>query len=506
MNPKTGRAPSFRSVYSRSVILLTFTNVLIFIIIAMAYYGVVSISIVRQQSGQLTSVANAVADVVRRGIDPQTGELNSSHLLDYLNFAAESTGSTAWVVNRDGEIVLKTGVPVPLLDQLGFTPRGFYEVPDALLIGSQPDSDGVTQANGLDGSFVGQPDDWVTAAVPMRTPSGQYLGEIQLHRKIDYSSRDSWYMTGGVASSFILALIVALLIIGTLSHTITRPIRLLSEAAERVARGDLSARVKIPGVDTERKDEPIITDDLTSLVKTMNHMIDMLNHQERDRRDFIASVSHDLRTPITSIRGFVEGMLDGTIAPGRYEHYLEIVKNESVRLQNLINTMFEMNLLESSMAYKMGAFDINQLLRESIVSLEPMLSEKKITVRVDMPDSGHDKLLAFGDRDAIRRVVYNIITNAIQFTPLEGTIAVSTRKSRYKMIEVSIEDSGPGVRDEDNDKVFDRFYKRDRSRTGKGSGLGLFICRTILSAHGQRIKVDKSELGGARFTFTLSAP
>lgn len=506
MGPAVSANRSFKSVYSRSVILLTFTNVVIFMVIALVYYGIVSIAIVRQQSSQLHNVASAVAEVMSRGLDPKSGQLTGTNMLDYLNFAAESTSSTAWVINQDGDIVLKTGVPLPMINRLSFSSRGFYTVPSALLAGPAAGRTGITQTNGLDGVFEGQEDDWVTAAVPLRTPSGVYFGEVQLHRKIDYSSRDSWYMTNGIATSFILALVVALLIIGTLSHTITRPIRLLSEAAERVARGDLSARVVIPGIDTTTNNTPLVTDDLTSLVRTMNHMIDMLNHQERDRRDFISSVSHDLRTPITSIRGFVEGMLDGTIAPGRYLHYLEIVKNESIRMQNLINSMFEMNLLESGKSYKMGVFDINQVLREAVVGLEPLLSEKKLGVQIDIPDSGHSRLLVIGDREAISRVVYNILTNAIQFTPREGIIAIASRQGRNKHIEVSIEDSGPGINEHDAGKVFDRFYKIDRARTGKGAGLGLFICRAILSAHGQRITVDKSDLGGARFTFTLASP
>lgn len=506
MSPAAIRTRSFRSVYSRSVILLTFTNVVIFMVVALVYYGIVSIAIVRQQSNQLSATASAVAEVMTRSIDPETGQIIGVNTLDYLNFAAESTRSYAWVINKDNDLILKTGIPIPLIEHLSFSIMGFYHVPPNLLAGSLAPSTGLTRTNGLDGTLAGQPEDWITAAAPLKTPAGVYFGEVQLHRMIDYSSRDSWYMTNGIAFSFIVALIIALLIIGTLSYTITRPIRLLSAAAERVARGDLSTRVVIPGIANDTTSTPLVTDDLTSLVHTMNHMIEMLNNQERDRRDFISSVSHDLRTPITSIRGFVEGMLDGTIAPGRYLHYLEIVKNESIRMQNLINGMFEMNLLESGKSYKMSAFDINQVLREAVVGLEPLLSGKKIGVQIDIPDSGHTRLVAIGDREAISRVVYNILTNAIQFTPKEGTIAITSSMARSKQLEVSIEDSGPGINENDIGKVFDRFYKQDRSRTSKGAGLGLFICRAILSAHGQKITLTKSELGGARFTFTLAAP
>jgi signal transduction histidine kinase len=506
MSLVTVRNRAARSVYSRSIIMLTFTNVAIFMVIMLVYYGVVSVAIVRQQSSQLTSVASAVAEVMTRSIDPISGQVVGVNTFDYLNFAAESTSSIAWVINKDGEIILKTGIPILLLDKLPISSKGYYRVPPNLLAGADAPKTGVTETNGLDEVFSGQTTDWITAAIPLWTEAGDYFGEVQLHRKMDYSSRDSWYMTNGIVFSFIIALIIALLIIGTLSHTITHPIRLLAEAAEKVARGDLSARVVIPGVNNDSNVSPLLTDDLTSLVSTMNHMIEMLNYQEHDRRDLISSISHDLRTPITSIRGFVEGMLDGTIPQERYKHYLEIVKNESIRLQNLVSSMFEMSLLESGKTYKMSAFDINQVIRGAVVGLEPLLSEKKIGVQIDIPDAGHSKLLAIGDRDAISRVVYNILTNAIQFTPKDGIIAITTHMAKSKLLEVTIEDSGPGVSDNEVGKVFDRFYKSDRSRTGKGSGLGLFICRSILSAHGQKISISKSELGGARFVFTLAAP
>ena len=184
----------------------------------------------------------------------------------------------------------------------------------------------------------------------------------------------------------------------------------------------------------------------------MNDMIDKLANQERDRKDFISSVSHDLRTPITSIRGFVEGMLDGTIPEDKYGHYLEIVKQEVLRLQTLINTMFEGSVMESEKSLNQTVFDINQVIREDIIGLESLLSTKNLDVQTDFLKDGEGRLLVIGDREAINRVVYNIVSNAIRFTPQDGIIALTTRKSgRPKEIEP----------EQVLAYIFDRFYKVD---------------------------------------------
>jgi signal transduction histidine kinase len=277
-----------------------------------------------------------------------------------------------------------------------------------------------------------------------------------------------------------------------------------------VTRGDLSVRIVLPGINSaEMPVDPgkVMHDDLTVLVNTMNIMIERLEYQERDRKDFISSVSHDLRTPITSIRGFVEGMIDGTVPPERFPYYLDIVKQETQRLQTLVNTMFEGSVLESGRQVNMDVFDLNAVIKEDIIGLESLLAEKNLDVQTDLMADEQGRQLVIGDREAISRVIYNIVSNAIKFTPVDGIIGLSSRRSsRPREIEVVIDDSGPGVPEQEMPYIFDRFYKVDKSRTARGSGLGLFICRSILTSHGQRITVGHSDLGGARFVFTLATP
>lgn len=498
-----------RSVYARTIMQLTIAILIVFCVLGLVYYTIVSVTSQRQQATQLINAAQAISDVIAANLD-QTGEINDAQVISYVNFTARSTGAVVWVVNYSGEIIMHTGIPGSVPAKLGLSDRGYYRLPAQYLAAMGSGTSGISLSGDFNGLFQGTDTLWLSAAFPIPSVNAGYNGEIQLHDPQQNRSFSSFLMTNGLIVSFLVAFATALLFNGILSRNITRPIRLLSDAADKVARGDLSVRIVLPGINdpaSQAETRSLVTDDLTVLVNTMNVMIEKLEYQERDRKDFISSVSHDLRTPITSIRGFVEGMLDGTVPPDRFAHYLEIVKQETLRLQTLVNTMFEGSVLESGRQISMTVFDLNAVIREDIIGLESLLSEKNLDVQTGYLTDEQDRMLVIGDREAISRVVYNIVSNAIRFTPAEGIIALSTRRSgRPKEIEVIIEDNGPGIPEQEYPYVFDRFYKIDKSRTARGSGLGLYICRTILAAHGQRISVGRSDLGGARFIFTLAVP
>lgn len=498
-----------RSVYARTIMQLTLAVLIVFSALAVIYYSLAASNSRQQQTSLLLNSAQAISEVVASEMNA-SGEINDPDTISYINFTARSTGTIVWVVNYGGEITVSTSMPAEAAAQLTLTDNDYYRLPADYLATMGAGMSGVSIPGNFHGLFKNSGVNWLSVAWPLPSSSGSYNGEIQLHAIQKSSSLMNFMMTGSMIFSFLAAMGIALLFIGILSRNITRPIRLLSNAANRVSQGDLSIRVVLPGIsDAASQDgrEAIVTDDLTVLVSTVNNMIEKLENQERDRKDFISSISHDLRTPITSIRGFVEGMLDGTVPADRFPHYLEIVKQESLRLQNLVNTMLDANLLESDRKIVQSVFDLNEVIKEDVIGLEPLLGAKRIGVQTDFLQDDNGRLLAIGDREAINRVVYNIITNAIRFTPEEGIIALTTRRSgKPKEIEVIIEDSGSGIPESEYPYIFDRFYKVDKSRTSKGSGLGLYICRTILAAHGQRISVSRSDLGGARFIFTLAIP
>lgn len=503
------RTRLIRSLYARTILMLTVAILIIFSTLGLVYYGIVTITTQRQQAGLLLDSASAISAVVNNAMNTTHTEITDETVRSYITFTARSTGAVVWVINADGELIVNTGIPVEAANRLEKSASsGYYVLPERYLGAYDSGMSGITDVGSFNGLLQGS-SRWLSAAFPLQAATGAYAGEIQLHRILNNRSLNSFFMTNSMLVSLAIAFAIALVFFWILSKNITRPIRLLSEAADRVFRGDLSARVVLPGINDkpDQDNDALVTDDLTVLVKTMNTMIIKLENQERDRKDFISSVSHDLRTPITSIKGFVEALLDGTVAPEKTTHYLEIVRQETLRLQTLVETMFESSILESGSQLDQTVFDINDLIKEDVIGLESLLLEKKLGVQTDFFTDEQGCLMVMGDREALSRVVYNIISNAVKFTPTDGIIALTTRRTaRSREIEVVIEDSGPGIPDKDLPYVFDRFYKADKSRTAQGSGLGLYICRTILTAHGQKIQATHSELGGSRFIFTLSLP
>lgn len=498
-----------RSVYARAILQLTLAILVAFVVLGLVYYRMVTANTTRQQANQLIGSARAISDVVAAGLD-LSGEISDPRLVHYINFSARSTGAFVWIINQHGELVVNTGMPQDAARELDISERGYYQLPPRYLAAMGSGTSGTSQIGDFGGLFRNSGVRWLSAAYPLAAAAGGYRGEIQLHMPLGSNGLGSFLMTNGLIVSFLVAFAIALLFIGILSHNITRPIRLLSEAADKVSRGNLSARVILPGIDNLRHpdtNDTLVTDDLTILVNTMNTMIERLERQDAERKEFMSSVSHDLRTPITSIAGFVEGMLDGTIPAQNHAHYLEIVKQETHRLQNLVKTMFESSLFSEKAELNMTVFDINELIKEDVIGLESLLAEKNLSVQTDFLEEDDGRLMVIGDREAISRVIYNILANAIRFTPQDGVIALTTRFAPHtRQIEVVIDDNGPGIPENETNYVFDRFYKVDKSRTAAGSGLGLYICRTILAAHGQKIYAARSDMGGARFVFTMARP
>ena len=231
-------------------------------------------------------------------------------------------------------------------------------------------------------------------------------------------------------------------------------------------------------------------------------MVDDLQKLEEMRRGFIANVSHELRTPMTSIRGFIEGILDGTIPPDRQKDYLLIVRDETNRLNRLVNDLLDLAKMEAGeITLNIKPFDINELIRICVIKLETLITSKNIEIEANFEN---DNLLVSADRDSIERVIINLLHNAVKFSNENGKIILETVKNKDKVL-ISIKDSGIGIDENEQKRVWDRFYKSDKSR-GKdktGTGLGLAIVKNIVNEHKQDIWVE-SEIGlGTKFTFTL---
>ena len=271
------------------------------------------------------------------------------------------------------------------------------------------------------------------------------------------------------------------------------PLNEMAGAARRFARGDFAARVG----DTERQDE------IGELTRAFNAMADSLESSETLRRDFIANLSHELKTPMTVIAGFAEGLLDGTIPRENEARYLGIISSETRRLSRLVKSMLEVTTLQSanSGAALEGSFDISEVVKIALLSLDGKIESKRLEVEAKLPEGS---IITRGNGDSIMQVVYNLIDNAIKFSHPGGAISLDLWKQGSRAY-VSVENRGETIPDEELPHIFDRFHKTDKSRSidREGVGLGLYIVKTILDNHNEDIFVTSID-GLTRFMFSLT--
>jgi len=491
------------SVYFRTIISLILSTVFVFSVLCFVYYQRMSTSIISDKSSLLYYTTQSAAVGFDSLIEDNTeGQADNDSLEKrYLEAVALSANGYVWIVDKTGEIVNYTDIPNEAAGQLQKQGSTLSMTPTHLL-GLTDRSGGGVISGTSNGLFSDPKNIWLTAAYPL-SGNGQYL---IIHQSIDVQAQTLAMLSNGLAVPVIISFAIALFLFTMMTRSLIRPIRLLSDAAAKVTHGDLTARIRIPELENGSPVQFGITDELSEMVVTVNHMIERLETQENDRRVFVSGIAHDLRTPLTSIKGFIAAMLDGTIPPDRYEHYLQIVKTEVDRIQTLTTSMTEVSSLGRKDSLKMEPFDMNVLIKSTLTSLESLLNNKNLGVQLETFLDDNGALIAIGDKEQIMRVVYNLLINAIKFTPEGGDIAITTDYHyRNNTVTVVVEDSGPGIPQDKRKRVFESFYKIDESRANTGSGLGLYICKEILRAHGQMIFADSSPiLGGARFKFTLS--
>lgn len=269
------------------------------------------------------------------------------------------------------------------------------------------------------------------------------------------------------------------------SYRYTRPLRLMVEAANSMAEGDFSKRIPVTG-----------NDEISELATAFNQMTDSLTQLEGTRRRFVANVSHELKTPMTTIGGFIDGIIDGTIGPDRQPYYLGIVSSEVKRLTRLIHSMLSLSKLESGeMKINKTRFNLNELLCDIVISQEQRIEERSLNIKGLDADN---PLTVSADRDLIYQVIYNLVDNAIKFTNEGGELCFVTLPEPNG-VRLTVRNTGAGIEAKDIPFVFERFYKGDRSRSAvkESTGLGLYIAHTIVGIHGGTIQV-RSEVD--RFT------
>ena len=298
---------------------------------------------------------------------------------------------------------------------------------------------------------------------------------------------------------FLGVAIVAMFFSGVLMAIFVRqqnkPLRAMAKAARSFGHGDLTVRVKTDGK---------CTAEVEDLALAFNNMASSLQKGEYQRQEFVANVSHELKTPMTSISGYVDGILDGTIPPEKATGYLQLVSSETKRLNRLVRSMLDISRLQDQGGIpqeQMSRFDVGEAVGQVLISFEQKINEKNLEVQANLPEH---PVYTFASLDHITQVIYNLLDNGVKFAAPEGLLEVDVRLGGGK-VYVSIANQGQTIPPEELPLVFDRFHKIDKSRSHNRDswGLGLYIVKTIVCAHGEDISVTSRE-GKTTFTFTLT--
>ncbi|WP_368906468.1 envelope stress sensor histidine kinase HitS [Bacillus wiedmannii] len=299
-------------------------------------------------------------------------------------------------------------------------------------------------------------------------------------------------------SSFVAFLIsdmvgfIFIVLIWTLIGILMRPKReamiwTIIEPIQKIAKGDFSVKIR---------NEEKYDGEIGVLVKSINDMTDELNAMEKMRQEFVSNVSHEIQSPLTSIKGFARALQDNNLSEEKRKHYLTIIETETTRLSKLSQNLLKLTLLESEeYTPERVTYRLDQQLKQTVLNSEPLWAEKEIELDLDL-----EKVHITADQESMSQVWINLIHNSIKFTPSRGTITIQLQEYE-KFVEIRIRDTGIGISEEQKQHIFERFYKADssRNRTYGGSGLGLAIVKKVLDLHQGKIKVESEEGNGTEF-------
>jgi len=406
-----------------------------------------------------------------------SGNPNSRSLINDLQVLDRFLDAHIWVINSDGIIVAVSGSNEERL--LGRQVREEK-------IGNLAKGESIEERGNFDG-MLGESS--LTVGYPVFV-NNRFSGGVLVHAsllEIQENFREIYRLT---LWAILISVAVAYGILYIQIRRISEPLKEISGAAKVIAGGEFHKRLNIN-----------TGDEIEELGNSFNNMAKSLEKIEENRRNLIANISHDLRSPMTSIRGFIEGMIDGTIPEDKREHYLNIVLDESNRLIKMTNELLELsNMQQGSLEIKKEAFELNETIRRKLVAYEKGITEKKLDVVFSMFE---EKTFVLSDQTLLERVLSNLMDNAVKFTPEKGSIEIRTSTKEDRII-VEIANTGKSISSEELNRVWERFHKGDTSRGlhKGGYGLGLAIVREIISQLGERIWVSSGE-DYVKFTFTI---
>lgn len=434
-------------------------------------------------------VASTTADLIGAGRLDKDGEGTVAILCNTLTLVSSAIEADVFICGLDGSVILCKDLFAPEMQVFNASACKIHDgmhFPEEVVrktIEKQYVRAGALKGVYSDSHFIigepvivdGEPVALVFATRPTSSGLGPYL----------------WSIFKMFLFSALMALLLAFVAVYVLTYNLIRPLHEMSAATKRYAHGDFTFRVDSHG-----------SGELAELAGALNSMAKALSVLESSRRSFVANVSHELKTPMTTIGGFIDGMLDGTIPQSQQKHYLEIVSAEVKRLSRLVMTMLNMSKIEAGeLKLKPGRFDISAQLFQVFLLFEQSIERKKIEI-IGLEEM--QSVTVEADPDMIHQVLYNLIDNAVKFTQEGGQITAFILSDQEKVI-VRIRNTGLGISSEEIGKIFERFYKVDKSRSFdvKGAGLGLYIVKSIIELHGGQITAKSKEGNYTEFIFWL---
>ncbi len=471
-----------RSTFSRIFCTIVIILLITFLSIGIAFQLLVKQYLSAKIAGDLRADGQVIAKLVQSACDDNAFSNQDFRLA--LSVATSVSGADAVLCDTNGQLILCARAPY------GCEHRGLMLEKEYL--------HRVFENNGCSDIGVIEelyPDQRYIVAVPVlanasRTPLGVVI--------VSSPTAETTAITDRIAEIFLgvstLVIVISVLLLVFFTRRQSKPLQQIARAANAFGHGDFSSRVETRG------NYPA---EIEELALSFNNMASSLEKSEYQRQEFVANVSHELKTPMTTISGYIDGILDGTIPQEKSAHYLHIVSDETKRLSRLVRSMLDISRLQDQGGIpeeQKMRFDLEECVGQVLITFEQKINEKGLQVQVDMPEH---PIYTFANQDYITQVIYNLLDNGVKFCPQNGALSLDIREGNEK-VYISITNDGETIPPEELALIFDRFHKIDKSRMKNRDswGLGLYIVKTIVCSHGENISVT-SRNGRTTFTFTM---
>lgn len=464
-----------KTLYLKFILAYVIFGIFSFIMVTTFVPSMTMEHLIREKAKNLYAEATRIASTYANGL--YTSETDLETVKTQLDSLAIYLESVIRIINPSGRLVLDTESPINVEEVViieEFDPTvtsGSYYMVDNFF-------------NNFEGEMLN-----VIAPI---TTNYKVKGYVTIHCDMMDIQESCNSLLNISYITLVILLLLSLIILIFFTEIVYIPLRKITYATEQYAEGNMHYEFQLES-----------DDEIGYLAACLNYMASQIAGAEDDQKKFVANVSHDFRSPLTSIRGYLEAMIDGTIPPEMHDKYLNIVLNETDRLTKLTNSLLMLNNLNTKgMLLDRTDFDINKAIRNTAASFEGTCRKK--TIAIELILTGQE-MFVNADVGRIQQVLYNLIDNAIKFSHHDSVIKIETSLKKNKLF-ISVKDTGIGIPKDDLKMIWDRFYKSDLSRgkDKKGTGLGLSIVKEIINCHGEHINVISTEGVGSEFIFSLA--